>query len=391
MFKGVAVATNGKIHIPISKNRPVKILLTPDKFKGSLSAREVCDALAKGILQTRPPAEILTKPMADGGDGSLAVLEHYFELRTVEKQVRDPLGRPLDAHYKRSGNRAFVELAVASGLTLLQPDERKPLRTSSYGTGDLITDALQRGATEVLLFIGGSATNDGGTGIAHALGYRFRDAVGQPLEPTGENLAAIAEIDARARCFDPSKVRIRVICDVDNPLYGPQGAAHVYARQKGATAGQIEHLDAGLIQFSRRLIEHGYPDISKLPGAGAAGGIGGGAVALLNAELRSGIDTFLEITDLETAVQSCDLVITGEGRLDRQTERGKVVSGVCQLARRHDKPVIAVCGDVELPLSSELGIARVYSVLERSASLEEAMERAGERLVEIGREIGRVG
>ena len=363
------------------------ILIAPDKFKSSLSAREVCGALSKGILKSNPQAQIITMPMADGGDGSLAVLAHYRKGEFVKCVVQNPLGEPVQASYFQSDRTAYIEVAAASGLALLSPEQRNCLHTSSYGTGQLIADALGRGAREIVLFLGGSATNDGGTGIATALGYTFLDTQGRVLKPTGQHLAAIQTIEWYGLTFDPAKVKFQVICDVDNPFYGPRGAAYGYAAQKGATPSEIRQLDDGLKNLATRLANHGYPDIASLPGAGAAGGIGGGAVALLGADIRSGIRFFMDLTGVEAILRDCKLVVTGEGKLDRQTERGKVVSGICDLAKKYGKPVTAVCGDAERPLPESLYLNRVFTIRERCDSTGEAIRRAAEILERIGSEL----
>lgn len=367
----------------------MKILLAPDKFKGSLSAAAVCQSLTKGIQKTQPTAHIISKPMADGGDGSLAVLDYYFDLKTITQTVQDPLGRPISASYKMQKTTAYIEMAAASGLVLLQHEERNCMHTTSFGTGQLIADAIQKGATKIYLFIGGSATNDGGIGVAHALGYQFYDKTGKRLAPIGENLIHIHHIDNNHLYFNPKFISVKVICDVNNPFYGKNGAAYVYAPQKGASPEEVEHLNRGLIHLATILKKQDYPDVSQVAGAGAAGGMGGGAIAFLEAQLQSGIQTFLEITQLEKEIKNCDIVITGEGKLDQQTEQGKVISGVCQLAKQYDKKVIAVCGDADLPIPVSLGIGQVYTVRGRSASLEEAMTRAEDKLVDIGEDIGR--
>ena len=325
--------------------------------------------------------------MADGGDGSLAVLAHYRKGEFVKCIVQNPLGELVQASYFQSDRTAYIEVAAASGLALLSPEQRNCLRTSSYGTGQLIADALGRGAKEIVLFLGGSATNDGGIGIATALGYTFLDATGRVLQATGQHLRAIRTIERNELKFDPTKVKFRVICDVDNPFYGPHGAAYGYAAQKGAAPSEIRQLDDGLKNLANRLTNHGYPDIASLPGAGAAGGIGGGAVALLGAEIRSGIRFFLELTNMDFSVKNCDLVVTGEGKLDRQTERGKVVSGICDLAKKYGKPVTAVCGDAERPLPESLYLNRVFTIRERCDSTGEAIRRAAEILERIGSEL----
>lgn len=352
-----------------------------------MSAEEVCLALEVGLRKRHPDAEIIRCPLADGGDGSLAVLARYLDLDTVVLPVSDPLGRPMEAGYRRAGSTAYIELSTASGLVLLAPEERHCVKTTSYGTGQLIAHALANGIYDLYLFIGGSATNEGGIGIAEALGYRFYSHTGELLAPVGENLIHIHRIDSSGVIVDLQKLRVTVVCDVDNPLYGPQGAAYTYGPQKGATPAELELLDRGLANLATRLRDHGYPEIGFIPGAGAAGGIGGGLVAFLNAQLRSGTATFLEISRLEEHLRQADLVITGEGKLDAQTVQGKLISGVCHLAHLHGKPIVGVCGAADAGVAESLGMERIYTVLERSASLEEAMRNAAQKLTEIGGEI----
>lgn len=365
----------------------MNILLAPDKFKGSLSAKDVCEALNIGLHRTYPHATIISRPLADGGDGSLSVLDYYLDVKTISKTVQDPLGRPVIAQYKLSKAIAHIELAAASGLVLLKPEERNCMHTSSFGTGELIADAILRGAKEIFLFIGGSATNDGGMGIAAALGYRFLDKQGEVLSPIGKNLISIQSIDVSKVNIDFHQIKIYVISDVNNPLYGENGAAFVYASQKGASAEEIVILDKGLKNLSDLLSKQGYTDIAQIPGAGAAGGVGGGAMAFLKAELKSGIQFFIDLTGLEQAIKDCDILITGEGKLDKQTEQGKVISGVCALAKKYDKKVIAVCGNADSPIPESLRLVEVYSVMSRSLSLQDAMENTADKLVEIGMQI----
>ncbi len=362
----------------------MKILIAPDKFKGSLTAQEVCASLSKGLKTANSNLEIITRPMADGGDGSLQVLAHYVDLKTITVEVEDPLFRPIDASYRMAGTTAYIEMAAASGLALLKEKERNCMETSSFGTGELILDAIQKGATTIYLFIGGSATNDGGMGIASALGWSFYGKNGELLVPTGENLVAINRLDGEFLFYKKAKVNFKVICDVNNPFYGKNGAAYVYAPQKGASPKEVEMLDEGLQNLANLLKTEGLTDISTMAGAGAAGGVGGGAVAFLNAELVAGIDTFMAITQLEAAIKDCDLVITGEGKLDAQTAQGKVISGVCGLAKKYDKPVIAVCGAAEKGISEQLGLQGVYTILENVDSIEEAFNDAAKVLERIG-------
>ena len=365
----------------------MKILLAPDKFKGSLAAKGVCEALSRGLKKNNPTLGIIARPMADGGDGSLDVLEYYFDLKTITLEVCDPLFRPINASYKMAGTTAYIEMAAASGLVLLEGNEQDARETSSIGTGELILDAIQKGAMEIYLFIGGSATNDGGIGIAHALGYRFYNKRGISLAPKGEYLADIIRIDATHLMYDAEKVKFKVICDVNNPFYGRKGAAYVYAPQKGAKPRDVKFLDQGLRNLAKMLKKEQFGDIANIPGAGAAGGVGGGAVAFLKAELVSGIQTFLELTKLEAEIKNCDLVITGEGKLDSQTAQGKVISGVCKLAKKYDKLVLAVCGTADLPIPTSLGLQQVYTVLSKSKSVGDAMENAAEKLEIISAEI----
>lgn len=365
----------------------MNILLCPDKFKGSLTAREVCAALHRGLAPRYPDAEIVSRPLADGGDGSLDVLEDYLDVRTVTIECSDPLGRPIQASYRRSGSAAYIEVAAASGLVLLREAEREVLKTSSLGTGQLMAHAVEHGVQEVFLFLGGSATNDAGMGIAHALGYRFLDDSGQALPPIGKHLGKVASIDQSGLIPEMANVKVHVVCDVDNPLFGPNGAAYVYAPQKGATESDVELLDEGLRNLAKKLVAAGYPDVGELPGAGAAGGIGGGAVAFLNGHLQSGTATFLEISQLEKQVKEADLIITGEGFLDAQTAQGKLISGVCDLAHQHGKPIIGVCGGAEDGIAESLGLKQLYTIMDRSDSLAEAMNKAAEKLEEIGEKI----
>ena len=365
----------------------MKILIAPDKYKGSLSAIQVCDAIIKGLKTNKSKLDIISCPMADGGDGSLETINHYFNLEPVELIVNDPLFRPIKSTYYISKKTAFIEMSSASGLVLLKKEERNCMKTSSYGTGELIVDAIKNGIKNINLFIGGSATNDGGIGIASALGYHFYDSLGKSLSPIGQNLLLINSIDKSELKFDYQKVKVKVICDVNNPLYGQDGAAYVYATQKGANSSEIKQLDEGLINLASKLKKHDFPIIDKIPGAGAAGGVGGGSIAFLGAKLISGIQNFIEITQLESLIKDSDIVITGEGRLDSQTEKGKVVSGVFSLAKKYNKPLIVVCGDEEEGISDKLGLKKVYTVLDRTNSIDEAIENAEKYLTEIGADI----
>jgi len=356
------------------------ILLASDKFKGSLSARAVCAAITQGIHQWDEAIEIINCPMADGGDGSLQVLEQYLTLEEVKLEVVDPLFRPIQATYKRSVDTAYIEMAAASGLVLLAQEERNCMNTTSFGTGQLIADALQKGIKNIVLFVGGSATNDGGIGMANALGYTFLNKQNEQLSSVGKSLTAIHNVDDKNLAFDPSAIHVKVVCDVKNLLTGTDGAAHTYAAQKGANANEILELDKGLFNLAHCLIQQNYPDISTIEGSGAAGGLGGGAVAFLGAKICSGIDFFIEKTDFKAKLDNCQLLVTGEGKIDEQTLQGKVVSGVSQLAREKNIPTIAFCGYAALESYSNLHLQKIYSIMDISSSAEEAMEYAAEKL-----------
>ncbi|MCI4670379.1 MAG: glycerate kinase, partial [Bacteroidia bacterium] len=344
----------------------MRILICPDKFKGSLTAEEVCTFLAEGIKISRPEVEVITCPLADGGDGSLEVISQYRSINKVSLSVQDPLGRAIKASYGLAGNTAFIELSSASGLVLLGENEKSPMVSSTFGTGQMILDALQKGCKEIYLFIGGSATNDGGIGIAAALGYDFYDFESKKVEPLGKNLSKIDRIESSRLAFDFDEIDVKVICDVDNPLAGPHGAAKVYAPQKGASEYEIQFLDEGLKKLSQKWLQYGMGDVASIPGAGAAGGVGGGAIAFMKGKLQSGTDTFIEISKLKDQMELADLIITGEGKLDQQTAQGKLISGVAKLATELGKDIIGICGDAEAGIGELLGFRKVYTIMEYS-------------------------
>lgn len=335
----------------------MKILLAPDSFKGCLTAREVADALADGLRSVRPACATVHIPVADGGEGFCEAILSARGGEWVHADTVDPLGRPLRARYALCGDTAVVETAAASGLPLLRPVERNPLQTSSYGTGLLIRDALERGCREFLIGLGGSATHDAGTGLLSALGFRFLDASGQVLPGCGASLSRIAAIDRSAAHPALAAAHFTAACDVDTPFCGPGGAAEVFAPQKGATPEQVRLLDAGSASFAEviRTVE----DDGK--GYGAAGGIGGALHALLGARLSSGIDLVLDAAGFDAQLRDAALVITGEGRLDGQTARGKAAAGILRRAQRAGVPVAAVCGRVApgpaLPFSHIVALA----------------------------------
>lgn len=328
----------------------MKFVLAPDKFKGSLTGKAFCVAVERGLQKVFPQATLLKKPLADGGDGTLEVVQDYLEASVIKIQVTSPIFEPISASYLYSTEKktAFIEMSEASGYRLLENRSWNCLHTTTLGTGELLLDALDRGAEHILLGIGGSATNDGGMGVAEALGFRFLDETGEALSPTGENLEKVKHISNAA--VDPrlAKADIKVACDVDNPLYGPKGAAFVYGPQKQANPAEVKKLDKGLRLFALKVKEALGVDMQNIPGAGAAGGLGGGAVAFLGASLASGIDLIKEIADFDTAIQGADWIVTGEGKLDDQTLSGKTIAGVLKSAKKQNIPVAALCGLVTL-------------------------------------------
>lgn len=365
----------------------MKIIIAPDKFKGSLSSIEVCNSLTKGLKMNNSNLNVICCPMADGGDGSLEIINHYLDLKSVEITVNDPLFRPIKSIYYIYEKTAYIEMSSATGLALLKKEDRNCMNTSSYGTGELIVDAIQKGVSSIYLFIGGSATNDGGIGMASALGYRFYDSSENILSPIGRNLILINRIDQSGVKFNSQEVNVKVVCDVNNTFFGKDGAAYVYAAQKGANSIETKQLEQGMINLASKLLKHDFPDIANVPRGGAAGGLGGGSIAFLGAKLISGTQNFIEITKLKKLIKDCDLVITGEGKLDMQTIHGKVISGVCKISKQFNKPIIAVCGIAEMTMSDMLGLKKVYTIIDRAISVDDAIQNVEQYLIQIGANI----
>lgn len=369
----------------------MKIVIASDKFKGSLNSFEVCNAIEKGLLKSSGLFDIIKLPMADGGDGLSDVIAYYIKAQRQVAKVRDPLGRVVNAQWlcSEDGKTAFIEMAQASGLQLLKPEEYNPLITSSYGTGQLIKSALDHHAKNIVIGIGGSATNDGGIGMATALGYRLLDSKGKELLPLGKNLVHIKRIE-KSRKKDLEGIHFTVACDVQNLLLGENGASKIYAPQKGADALMVEELETGMIHFASVIKNDLGIDVSGIEGGGAAGGMGAGCVAFLNAQLISGIDLVMQLASVESHIQNCDVVITGEGKIDEQSLYGKVISGIASLARRHHKKLIAVCGTLSIEQTQlhHLGFENGYSLLNDSISLRDAMKDAEVLLNDLSFSIG---
>jgi glycerate 2-kinase len=367
-------------------SQPFRVLLCPNAFKGSLTAAEAAQAMAAGIARVAPSVETIRLPLADGGDGTLETLVEATGGEIHRRTVRDPLGRPLEAAWGRLGGErrdtAVIEMAAASGLRLLTPEERDPLHATTYGTGELMRAALEAGCRTLLVGIGGSATNDGGTGMASALGARLLDANGNELPPGGEALARLATLDMSGWTL-PKDATVIVACDVDNPLCGPEGAAAIYGPQKGATPEMVQTLDAALAHFAAVLREQLGVDVAEVPGAGAAGGLGAGLMAFCRATLQPGTEMVLDATGFDALLSRCQLVLTGEGRLDGQTTRGKVVSGVVKRSAAVGVPVIALAGELAEEAETrlqEIGLTAAFSIVNGPCTVEDAM-RDGYRLL----------
>jgi len=364
----------------------MKIILAPDKYKGSLTGLEFCNIIAP-ILQTSLNVEVVKMPLADGGDGTIEVINYYLKGAVLEAEVNNPLDQPIIATYlyAEASKIAFIEMAEASGMKLLEPKDQNCMHTSTFGTGQLILNAIDKGAQHIILGIGGSATNDCGIGMAQALGYRFLDVQNKPVTPIGKELYNIDTIDVSNVDKRLKSISFQVACDVTNPLYGFNGAAYVYAKQKGASPQEIKHLDLGLRQFSKVLDAQFKLNTQNILGAGAAGGLGAGAVAFLNATLLPGIEVIKGIASFDHSIENADWIITGEGKLDDQTLSGKTLSGVLTSAKKRNIKVAAFCGSIELQPQElqQMGIAYCDSIMNKSKNLENALAHTNTYLQEI--------
>lgn len=365
-----------------------KVVLAPDKFKGSLSARQVADHLAIGLRRSVPTAEVTLCPIADGGDGTVeAVAASGFAIEHAI--VTDSIGRPRRAAFAVRGDTAVVELAEADGLRHLAADERTPLTATSYGVGELIRAALDRGCRTVILGLGGSANTDGGAGMLRALGLRFLDQAGNELRPGGAALAELATIDIAGLDSRVTNTTFIIAGDVDNPLLGPNGAAHVYGPQKGATPSDVERLEAGLRRWAHVVSSITGRGLADHPGAGAAGGVGFGALAVLQARVRPGIGFVLDLIRFDQTVVGADLVISGEGSLDQQSLNGKAPVGVAAAAARQGIPTVVVAGRSTLTPAdaTAAGLERVYALADIEPDLTVCMTDAGRLLEQLAEQI----
>ncbi len=362
----------------------MKLVLAPDKYKGSLTGVEFCDAAEKGIRMVFKDAEIMRVPLADGGDGTIEVVKEYLNADLITLQVSDPLFRQIQSSYllSRDHKTAFIEMSEASGYKLLQKNELNASETTTLGTGELVVDALNNGVEKIILGIGGSATNDGGMGVACALGYNFFDENGVSLKPTGENLIKVRQVNKTAIHKRLADVKVKVACDVSNPFYGPNGAAYMYAEQKGVPKNETKNLDEGLKNFSRVIKAELGIDVQNIKGSGAAGGLGGGAIAFLNGELKSGIELVKEIANFDSKIKDADWIITGEGKLDMQTLSGKTIAGILRSAKEKNIPVAALCGILDIPKRDlkNFGISYAVGISDGIADINLAYQDASKNL-----------
>ncbi|MEJ1222189.1 glycerate kinase [Sediminicola sp. 1XM1-17] len=360
----------------------MKVLLIPDKFKGSVTAEGVIKALSQGIAKSEPNTEIFKVMASDGGDGFLDAIQNYISLDRVEIDTVDPLGRPIKAYYlyRAATKTAYIELAKASGIELLSNDELNVMETSTLGTGMQIKNAIKRGAKNIIIGLGGSATNDGGTGIAHILGYRFLDAKGNELDPIGKNLIHISKIENIDHSTLWEGISFTAVNDVTNPLFGPEGAAYVYAKQKGANNEQIQALDKGLKNLDHVVKSNMGLDQASLPGTGAAGGTAYGLKTFFNAEFISGIEFLFKLAEIPQLLKETpvDYIITGEGKIDGQTLHGKLIKGVMDIGIQYKIPVIAVCGKLDVPVAElkSKGLKDVLEIMDTTQPLQYSIDNA---------------
>ncbi|GAE27728.1 glycerate kinase [Halalkalibacter wakoensis JCM 9140] len=364
----------------------MKIVVSPDSYKGSLSSIEVSKSMKKGIQKAISNAEIKLMPLADGGEGTLDTLVTSTNGEFISEEVQGPLGDAVIARWGLldSGRTAIIEMAEASGLTLIPKEKLNPLEASTYGTGQLIKSALNKGCKKIILGIGGSATNDGGSGMVAALGVKLLDSQGQELKPGGGSLSQLDRISIDQLDQRIYQTEFIVASDVSNPLCGPEGASYIFGPQKGATPEMVTTLDQGLKQYAEKIKQYLSKDILNEPGAGAAGGLGAGLITFLNASIKPGIEIILDLLEFEKDVINADLVITGEGKTDIQTSFGKAPMGVGIRAQKHGVPVICVSGSVDPGIEAleRHGINAAFSILNQPQTLEEAMANT-DQLIQI--------
>ena len=372
----------------------MRIVIAPDSFKECLSATRVAFAISEGIRKVAPETEIISIPVADGGEGTVEALVTATSGKIVTVPAVDALNRPIQSFYGvlGDGKTAVIEMAAASGIELLAPEERNPLVTSTYGAGLLLKSAMEAGFEEIILGIGGSATNDGGAGMAQALGFRLLDKNDNPIGPGGGSLNQLNRIERANAHPMLQKTKITVACDVQNPLLGIAGATRVYGPQKGASAEMIEALEQNMSVFANVILRETGTNFSAVSGAGAAGGLGFGLMAFCMAKIRPGFELIGELTNLEKLISEADLVFTGEGRIDSQTAFGKTISGVAQLGKKNDVPVVALAGILSGNLEPLYcnGLTSAFAIANRPMSIEESKANAAELLARASEQVVRI-
>jgi len=363
----------------------MKIVIAPDSFKDSLSALEVSEKIKSGIQNVNSDIDIDSIPIADGGEGTVQVLVAATNGSLKESVVVGPLGEEIKAEWGilGDGNTAVIEMAAASGLPLVPVSKRNPLQTTTFGTGQLIKEAVRNGCKRIIVGIGGSATTDFGTGMAQALGVRFKNSRHEVIKDfmNGRLMGDVTEIEMSGLDSNLKGITISVACDVTNPLLGEKGAVNVYSPQKGATPAMCEVLEQNMENISRLAAEK-LRDVRNIPGAGAAGGLGGGLIAFLNAALRAGIELVFEAAHFEERIKDADLIITGEGKIDNQTIYGKVISGICKSAKKYNIPVIAIVGSLDASYQAlrDIGLTACFSICNKPMTLENATKNVRELL-----------
>jgi glycerate kinase len=370
------------------------IAVAPDSFKGVMTATEAASRIERGLKRAMESVRVRKIPMADGGEGTVSAIVNATGGRLVRRVVRDPLGRNVRSTFGLSGDgsRAIIEMSSASGLALLKSSERNPLKTSTCGTGDLMRAALDLKVKRLLIGIGGSATNDGGMGMARALGFKFLDRLGRELREGGGALIELDRIDPTGVDSRLARVGVEVACDVDNPLTGSRGAAHVYGPQKGASPATVQRLDEGLRRLAKIVRRDVGIDVSRVPGAGAAGGLGAGLMAFAGAMLRPGVDIVIDAVDLRRQLFGCSFVITGEGKMDGQTLHGKTPAGVAGVAKSMDIPVVAICGSIGQGIEKvhDIGITAVFTTSTDAVAEKDLPRIAPRQLTATAEQVGRL-
>lgn len=371
----------------------MRIILAPDKFKNSLTGLAFCMAVEEGVKAIIPNVEIIKLPLADGGDGTIEVVNYYLRGEEIKINVNNPFFKPVTASYlfAKESKTAFIEMAEASGVKLLQPEEFDCKNTTTLGTGQMILDAIDHGASHIILGIGGSATNDCGIGMAMVLGYRFLDDKNKEVKPIGANLSRIKKIDTSNVYHKLAHVKFSIACDVTNPLYGENGAAFVYGPQKGATPEDIEILDTGLKSFSKVIDNTFHINSQAVKGAGAAGGMGIAAKVFLKGSLQPGIELIKSLADFDDNIIGSNWIITGEGKLDLQTLSGKTIQGVLASAKKKNINVAAFCGGIDLEDNhlEEFGIQYTDTVMNYTNNLADAMQNSYNYVVQMAKKFAK--